>query len=174
MAKTWMESLASLSTHGAQALHIKTFIALALHTAARTGAILELTWERVDLAGGIVHLGHGHGNKHRGIVPINAALRPYLETAHAAATSRYVIEHGGGRVDNIKTGFRAAARRAGVSGVSPHSLRHTAVSWLVMAGVPLPMVARYAAMSLAMVETRYGHHSPDWLKQAADALSGHV
>jgi len=40
-----------------------------------------------------------------------------------------------------------------------------------MAGVPMPMVARYASVSLEMVERRYGHHSPDWLRQAANALS---
>jgi integrase len=145
----------------AMALHVKTFIALALHTAARSGAILELTWDRVSLEGGIIHLGDDHGNKRRGIVPINAALRPYLAVARDAATCPYVVEHGSSPVDSIKTGFKAAARRA-----------HTAVTWMVLAGVPMPMVARYAAMSLQMVETRYGHHSPEWLRQAAEALAG--
>lgn len=156
----------------AQALHMKTFIALALHTAARTGALLELTWNQVDLVAGIIHLGHGSGNKRRGIVPINDVLRPVLETARQAATCRYVIEHGSKPVGSVKTGFRAAARRAGIQGVSPHALRHTAVTWLVLAGVPMPMVARFAAMSLQMVERRYGHHSPEWLRQAAQALEG--
>jgi integrase len=100
------------------------------------------------------------------------AMRPILETARAAATCPHVIEHGGKAVASVKTGFKAAAKRAGVKGVSPHVLRHTAVTWMVMAGVPMPMVARYAAMSLQMVEKRYGHHSPDWLKQAAKALDG--
>jgi integrase len=158
----------------AQALHMRTFIALALNTAARTGALLELTWDRVDLASGVIHLGHGNGNKRRGIVPINNSLRPVLVQAQQAATCRFVVEHGSKSVASVKTGFRAAARRAGVHGVSPHALRHTAVTWMVMAGVPMPMVARYAAMSLQMVERRYGHHSPDWLRQAAQALEGAV
>jgi integrase len=152
--------------------HVRVFIALALHTAARTGALLELTWDRVDLDAGVIRLGDSHGNKRRGIVPINAALRPVLEAARKGATCQYVIEHGGKPVASVKTGFKAAAVRAKVGGVSPHVLRHTAVTWMVMAGVPLPMVAKYAAMSLAMVEKRYGHHSPDWLMQAARALEG--
>jgi integrase len=156
----------------AQALHVRVFIALGLHTAARSGALLELTWAQVDLTAGVIRLGDGVGNKRRGIVPINDALRPILETARQAATCQYVIEHGSKPVASVKTGFTAAAKRAGVSGISPHSLRHTAVTWMILAGVPMPMVARYAAMSLAMVETRYGHHSPDWLRQAAQALSG--
>jgi integrase len=156
----------------AVALHIRTFIALALHTAARSGALLELTWPRVDFVAGTIHLGHGHGNKRRAVVPINSALRPYLEEAHRAATSAHVVEHGSGSVGSIKTGFRAAAKRAALAGISPHTLRHTAVTWMVMARVPMAMVARYAAMSQSMVEKRYGHHSPDWLRQAAEALSG--
>jgi integrase len=156
----------------AQAPHVKTFIALGLHTAARSGALLELTWDRVDLVAGVIQLGQGVGNKRRGIVPINGPLRSILETARQGATCHYVVEHGGRAVASVKTGFNAAARRAGVQGVSPHTLRHTAVTWMIAAGVPMPMVARYAAMSLHMVETRYGHHSPDWLRQAANALSG--
>jgi integrase len=156
----------------ATALHIQTFIALALHTAARSAALLELTWDRVDLVTGIINLGYGHRNKRRGVVPINDALHPYLETARQAATSLYVVEYGGKPVASVKKAFKAAARRANIPDVSPHTLRHTSVTWMVMAGVPMPMIARYAAMSLAMVEKRYGHHSPDWLRQAARALEG--
>lgn len=156
----------------AQAHHVRVFIALALHTAARTGAILELTWDQVDLETGIIHLGESNGNKRRGIVPINATLRPYLEEAKKAATCRFVVEHGSSPISSVKTGFKAAARRADIKDVSPHVLRHTAVTWMVMAEVPMPMVARFAAMSLQMVENRYGHHSADWLRQAAEALAG--
>jgi integrase len=156
----------------ALAPHMKVFIGLALHTAARSGAILELTWNRVHLDSGVIDLGEGHGRKRRGAVPINDRLRPILEQARAMATCPYVVEHGGQKVASIKTGFNAAARRAGIKGVSPHVLRHTAVSWMVQRGVPLAMVARYASMTEAMVEKRYGHHAPDYLKQAAMALAG--
>ena len=126
----------------------------------------------MNLESGIIHLGEGRGNKRRGIVPINAALRPYLVVARQAATCAHVIEHGSKPVASIETGFKVTARRGEIHGVSPHVFRHTAVTWMVMAGVPMPMVARYAAMSLQMVEKRYGHHSPEWLRQAAEALSG--
>ena len=35
--------------HSAKSLHIRLFIVLAYYTTARTGAILDLTWDRVDL-----------------------------------------------------------------------------------------------------------------------------
>ena len=59
---------------------------------ARSDAILELTWRDVDLESELIHLGHGHGNQRRGLVPINDTLRPHLETAMEAQTCDYVIE----------------------------------------------------------------------------------
>ena len=44
---------------GAATPHIRLFIAIALYTAARTGAILELKWEQVDLEDRIVSFGRG-------------------------------------------------------------------------------------------------------------------
>jgi len=155
--------------------HARLFIALALHTAARSGAILQLTWDRVNLTARTIDMGASRGRKRRARhLPINDALRPLLEVAAAAATTQWVIEHGGAPVASIKTAFRAAATRSGIAGVTPHTLRHTAVTWMVQADVPLPMVAAYAAMSQQMVERVYGHHSPDWMRRAAEALSRQV
>ena len=46
----------------AEADHIKLFILLALATTGRRGAIIELTWDRVDLVTGLVNLGRGRGS----------------------------------------------------------------------------------------------------------------
>jgi integrase len=153
--------------------HAKLFVAIALHTAARTGAILQLSWERVDLPTRRIDMGAARGKKRRARhLPINDALLPLLSEAREAATSKWVIEHGGGPVASVKTAFRSATQRADLPGVTPHMLRHTAVTWMVQAGVPMAMVAAYAAMSQQMVERVYGHHSPEWMQLAARALSG--
>jgi integrase len=157
----------------AETPHVALFIALALHTGARTGAILGLTWDRVDLAGRTIDMGAGRGKKRRARnLPVNDVLLPYLQDAHAAHTTQWVVEYRGARVGSVKTGFRATVTRAKLRGVTPHMLRHTAVTWMVQAGVPFPMIAAYAAMSLEMVEKRYGHASPDWMRAASDALTG--
>jgi hypothetical protein len=44
------------------------------------------------------------------------------------------VEHESKPVASVETGFNAAAERAKVHGISPHTLRHTAVTWMVMAG----------------------------------------
>lgn len=159
--------------NAAQAFHVKVFLAVALYTAARSGAVLELTWDRVDLAGGLIDLGVAPGGKGRGIVPIADVLRPVLMEAWEARTSRYVVERGGKPVASVKTGVRAAARRAGLEGVTPHTLRHTAATWMAMAGIPMEQIARLMGHATYRVtEKVYAKYSPDYLRGAIAALSG--
>ena len=136
----------------AQAAHIKVFIALALWTAARTTALLELTWDRVDLDGRVISLGAGRGRKRRATVPIVDDLHEVLTPAHAAATSSFVVEFAGAPVASIKTGFRAAAARAGLKDVTPTVCRHTAPTWMVQRGISTAMVARWLGNTEAMIE----------------------
>jgi len=156
----------------AQAPHVKTFLATCLYTAARATAVLELTWDRVDVAAGLIDLGAAPGGKGRAILPIAAKLLPVLAEARAAATCRYVIEHAGEKVASVKTGTRAAARRANLPGVTPHVLRHTAATWMAMAGVPMIEIARMLGHRDSRITERvYAKHSPDYLRRAVDALS---
>ena len=104
----------------AQAPHVRTFLATCLYTAARAAAVLELTWDRVDVAAGLIDLGAAPGGKGRAILPIAAKLLPILAEARAAATCPYVVEYAGEKVASVKTGTRAAARRANLPGVTPH------------------------------------------------------
>lgn len=155
----------------AKAPHVRLYIALAAYTGARMGAILDLTWDRVDLDLCRINMGEGRGRKRRATVPIVGPLMAELKAATEGATSAYVIERGGEKIASIKAGIRATAERAGIKGVTPHVFRHTAATWMVQRGVPFPMVAAWLGNSAAMVEKVYGHHSPEWLAQAAEALS---
>jgi integrase len=83
----------------------------------------------------------------------------------------YLITFNGKPVKDIKKAFKKAARQAGLDDVSPHTLRHTAASWMVQRGVPFPRVARYLGHKDSRVTERvYAHHAPDYLKEAADAF----
>jgi integrase len=156
----------------AVALHVRTFLATCLYTGARAGAVLDLIWDRVHLDTGLIDLGHVPGGKARAVVPIAPPLLPILHEARAAATCCYVIEHAGNPVASVKTGTRAAARRAGLDGVTPHILRHTAATWMAMRGVPIAEIARLLGHSDSRITERvYAKHSPDYLRRAIDALS---
>ena len=155
-------------------LHIKTAIYLMIGTAARVGAVLELTWDRVDFDRGTVNLRTSElgPRKGRAVVPMNAELRAVLQTAKAAALTEHVIEWAGEPVASIKTGFNAAVKAAGLEGVTPHVLRHTAAVHMVEGGVPMSEVAQYLGHSNEALTFRvYGRYSPTHLRKAADVLS---
>lgn len=156
----------------AVAPHIRLFVALALYTAARRRALLSLRWDAVDLAARRIDFGAGMGNKRRGIVPICEPLHELLIQARRGATTHYVIEAGGKPVADVKTGFLAAVRRAGLTDVTPHVLRHTAATWMAADGVPLADIAMFLADSEATVERVYRKHTPDYLMRAARSLAG--
>jgi integrase len=67
--------------------HIKLAIHLMLATGARVGAILELTWDRVDFERGQINLRTDATGprKGRAVVPINAGLRAALQTMRSVA-----------------------------------------------------------------------------------------
>lgn len=153
-----------------RAPHLRLFVLLALTTAARRGAILDLTWRGVDLDAGRIDFGEGRGNKRRSVVPVNATLAPELAAQHEARRTDHVIEYRGRAVTTVRQGFNAAAARAKIPACTPHTMRHTAATWMVMEGVPLAKVARYLGDSERTVETVYGKHSPDYLIEASQAL----
>lgn len=156
----------------AKAPHIKLFIILAIATASRKEALLDLTWERVDFERGRIALGEGRG-KGRATVPMTTTAREALEQARKASVSGYVIEYAGVRVQSVKTGFRAATRAAKLADVTPHTLRHTAAVWMAEAGIPMSQIAQYLGHSDSRVtERHYARYSPEFLKGAADALEG--
>jgi integrase len=76
----------------------------------------------------------------------------------------------GKRIEDIKKGFAAACKRAGLEDVTPHTLRHTAATWLMQASVPLWQASGFLAMSEKMLVEVYGHHHPDYMIEAADAI----
>lgn len=159
--------------HAAEAPHVALFIALALHTAHRSGAVLSLTWDRVSLERKTIDMGSGVGKKRRTRhLPINDDLMLHLVAASDRATTQWVIEFRGSPCASVKTGFRAAVKRARLKDVTPHILRHTAVTWMMQANVSVEKISQYAAMSEEMVRRRYGHHSPEWMREASEALAG--
>lgn len=156
-----------------EAHHVRLFVTVALNTAARSGAILALTWDRIDLVGRVIDFrepGRAQTRKRRKQVRINDTLAAALTEAQALATTEYVIEWAGHRILRMKNGFHRSAVRAGLTDVTPHVLRHTAVTWMLQAGVSIWEAAGMAGMTAEMVERVYGHAHPDYQVAAARAL----
>ncbi len=120
----------------AETPHIKLFIIIALNTGARTAAILELTWDRVDFEANEIRLEVDREDdilskkfyKGRATVQMNEFLAATLNEYRKASLSNYVIEFNGKPIQSIKKAFRRAAIKAGLPEATPHVLRHTAAT----------------------------------------------
>jgi len=154
--------------------HIRVAVALMLNTGARAGAVLELTWDRVDLEREMITYANPDETgrrKGRATVPINKPLRAALEEAKRAALTEFVVEYAGRQVSTIKRGFAKAVADAGLEDVTPHVLRHTAASRMAEAGVPMPQIAAVLGHSDSRSTERiYAKFSPGHLRSAVAAL----
>jgi integrase len=157
--------------------HVRLFIILAIATAARKTAILQLTWERVDFDRGLIYLRDPNQpatTKSRPIVPMNVMARSALDEARKGAISDYVVEWAGGRIKNIKRAVSTALNNAGlkVKQDGAHLLRHSAAVLMAESGVPIPEIGQYLGHSDLKTTYRiYARYSPDYLKSAASALN---
>lgn len=155
--------------------HIKLFIMLAYTTCARKQAILELTWDRVNMQTKLIDFrtpGERETNKRRGVKTINKLLYPMLENALELAQSDYVIEWCGKPMGNIRRSFMTAAKAAGLSeDVTPHTLKHSAGVHMAMDGVPIwEICQRLDHTSVRTTEKHYLKYSPEFMKKSTRAL----
>ena len=84
--------------------------------------------------------------------------------------ARYVIEDRGQPVGSIKTAWRAALVASGIDHCRPHDLRHTCATWLMQAGADQWHAAGFLGMGLDVLQRVYGHHHPDYMRTAVEAL----
>ena len=155
-------------------LYLPLFILIGLYTGRRKGAILSLRWPQVDLDAGRIDFevaGRRRTNKKRGKVPIPPRLLPHLRRAQRRGTDLgYVLHIDGERIGDIKKGFAAACLRAGLEGVIPHTLRHTCATWLMQSATDPWQASGFLSMSMETLQRVYGHHHPDFMRDASEAI----
>jgi len=150
------------------------FILLGIYTGRRKEAILSLRWPQVKLDTQTINFeiaGRRRTNKRRGVVRIAPELLRHLKRARRRGTDMgYVLHIDGKRIGDIKKGFAAACKRAGLTGVTPHTLRHTAATWLMQKGIDPWQAAGFLSMSMETLQRVYAHHHPDYLREAAESI----
>jgi integrase len=144
---------------------VTRFVCIALDTAQRKTAIFKLKWSSVDFAAGLIDFRlPGATSKKQSVVPISIRLRPMLERAYRERVSEYVLDSQA----DISSRYDEFAAGRGYGWVTPHTLRHTAATLMLRAGVPVWDVAGVLGNSPSMVERVYGHHAPEHLRAAVD------
>lgn len=151
--------------------HLRRFILLGLYTGSRSGVILRLQWDQIDLQRGVMaRIRPGTATSAKKLAPpVRLGNRILTHLRRWKRDNQpYLCHYEGARVAKLRRSWKAAADRAGLPGVTPHTLRHTRATWLMQAGVDPWEAAGSLGMSVEILQGTYGHHHPDWQRDAAE------
>ena len=144
----------------------------ALLTGARPGELATLTVADFNKAQGVITL---RGKTGLRTVAISTAASNFFASASQDKTpAAPLLATSYGQVwnkDSWKKPFRDAVTRAKLpGGVVLYSLRHTAISEMIMGGMDSFIVAKLTGTSVAMIEKNYGHLSHDVVTAKLDKV----
>ncbi len=142
---------------------LKPELITALNTGMRLGELLSLTWADVDLSRRLITVRHTKNGRVRRL-PINDGLLEALKALHRKSSkAEYVFcsRRNGDRRKSVRTTFETAIRRAGISKLRFHDLRHTFATRLVAAGVDIVTVKELMGHRDISMTMRYAHSAPE-------------
>jgi integrase len=144
------------------------FVAFGLNAAMRHSEIVRTRFEHIDFARQRIHLPTAKAGERD--QPITAALALILERARAIALDRegwIFPAKGSAKTEDARRshrpsmeyGFKRAVVGAGLdpSKVTPHIMRHTAITRLIQAGIDLPTVQKVSGHKTLAMVMRYTH-----------------
>lgn len=139
-----------------------------VYTGLRRAEICHLRWRDVDLDARAIYVRNADGFETKDsedrVVPLTAPALTLFRAMRAERAPRpedFVYTVGGRPIhpDSLTWRFRYFAKRAGLD-ATVHALRHTALSWLAMKGVPVEALRQFAGHSTIAMTSRYVHATP--------------
>jgi len=160
-------------------LHMQVFLVIAFLSGQRRGAILDLTWDRVDLNSGIANFqdpSRATTQKPRAIVALDPRALSLLREAYEVARTDYIVEYNGHRVHDIKKSWHSTCRAAGLMDDSGkplytvHHIKHTVISWLAESGWDIDRIADFTNTTRDTVARIYRKVRPEATKDMSSTL----
>lgn len=157
---------------------LHAFIMIGLHTAMRRWEILSIRLEHVDLDKRTIFIPEAKAGAR--VQPITDELAEYLQPIIAAMPkgSEWLFPSNAevGHTVDVSKAFRRVVEAAGLEPkhVTPHTLRHTAISHLVQAGVDLPTVKRISGHKTLVMVERYAHQDGPHIAAAMAKLGKRI
>lgn len=154
---------------------IYPFIVIALGTSMRRSEILSIRREHIDLERRMIHIPKAKAGARE--QPITQQLAEFL-AGHVRGLppgTPWLFPSMGareGHATDIRKPFRRVVAAAGLDPdvVVRHTLRHTAITHLVQAGVDLPTVQRISGHKTLAMVMRYSHQNGPHIEAAMDRL----
>ena len=153
--------------------HLYRFIVIGLLTGSRSGAIVKLQWDWIDLDRGLMRRrAEGDAETKKRTPPVRMGKKLTRLLRHWKRIdrdrSKWVCHYDGRPVLKMRRSWAAAIARAGLGkDVTPHTLRHTRATWLMQSGIDPWEAAGHLGMSIETLQRVYGKHHPDYQKNAA-------
>ena len=158
--------------------HVARFILVAIYTGTRSDAILRMRYMPTTI-GGWIDLEHrlmyrrsaseGQSKKRQTTIPLPRRLLAHLRRWQEAG-SQHVVEYEGCRVASVKHAWATALAEAGIEHCTRHDLRRTAVTWAMQNGIDKWAACGFFGLTMDVLESTYGHHHPDYLRSAVEAM----
>lgn len=151
---------------------LRSIILVGIHCGLRLRSeALTLRWQDVDTTRRTVTVQAAYAkNGQTRSVPLNSTVRAALE--RLPRTGEFVfVKPGGIPYISVRNSFDTACQRAGLSDVTPHTLRHTFATRLIENGVDLRTVQELGGWSQIKMLERYGHVSPSRKVEAVEGLT---
>jgi integrase len=156
--------------------HAAAAMRLLIFTGARLREILHLKWEYVDFERGMLLLPDSKSGK-RAIV-LNAPALDVL--ADLPRIGSFVIAGMSAGTDqdkpraDLNRPWRAIAKRANLTGLRIHDLRHTHASVGAGAGLGLPIIGKLLGHTQPSTTARYAHLDADPLRRASEHIGSRL
>ncbi len=152
--------------------HIRAIVTVALHTGMRLGEILNLRWQDLDFSSGFILVRDSKNGQARQ-VPMDSMISTVLRSWPRLSDQDIVFTSvmTGGRIVDIRAGFLNSCKRAGITGLHFHDLRHTFASQFVMAGGDIYILKEILGHKSITNSQRYAHLSPTYKIKAIDRMN---
>lgn len=159
--------------------HVARFILIGLYTGTRAGAICSASFKPeegrgwIDTERGVFYrrpAGERETKKRRPPIRIPERLLAHFRRWESLGMCG-PVEFNGKPVKDVDKAFRNVAADAGIE-ASPHTLRHTAVTWAMQNGADLYEAAGYFGMTIEVLQSVYGHHHPEHQGSVGTAVTG--
>lgn len=164
-----IEELRALCAAATQEHH-RRFLALAIGTAGRPNALLDLDWSRVNFDEHTVDLRNpakAQNTKRRARVPMAPTLEAFLAERKSVGP---VIQWRGKALKGHRTAYDTLAELAGVT-AGAYGLRKAVATWMRREGVPEWDVQGMLGHRTGRgITDRYAHWRPEYMRAAADSV----
>lgn len=149
---------------------IRWIIVFTVHTGVRLGEMCGLKWSDIDWPRRRMTIRETKNNRPRTVF-MNSVVFQVLTEVRQTTQSEYVFPgHDQKQRSSIRTAFKATCRRAGVTDLRYHDLRHTFGTYLNDTGCP----TRTAQVSMGHLKIesteRYMHPGEDVQRHAVEAI----